>query len=310
MARQPGKRGSNAPRPIILRRSDAQDGGHHGGSWKIAYADFMTAMMAFFLVMWLINATTEQQRRGIASFFNPLAHDNNVPLDAMMPINSPSPMARGTRTIAGPNAPRTGSLLKDGVQTRVPEANLKTMQYNALVATRSGDHAASDKDGRPPAVAQRVHDAVSRVPATHALAGQVHVSGSDGEVRISIEDSDRQPMFLLGQAVPNAHAVALLQAIAPVLGNLPGVLSIGGYTDASPYRVGHLSNWTLSAQRADAARDILVKAGFPDWRLRSVVGHADRDLVDSHDPLAAANRRIVLTLIRKEGEASTMPTAR
>jgi len=305
VARTPGTKGDNAPRRIIVRREEIIGGGHHGGSWKIAYADFVTAMMAFFLVMWLINATTEQQRRGIASFFNPLASDSKVPLDNVMPQPA-SPIGRAQKVVSGPNNPRSGSLMENGVQTRDPKTDIARFRFNAIAHTRSG----TAEDNSLVAMTRReIGRRLSGDQETQLAERHFRVEGDDDEIRISIEDDDHQPMFVSGQASPNAHAIALLKAIAPVLSGMTGDLSIGGYTDRTPYHLATISNWTLSALRADAARAILVDSGFPDGRIRTVLGYADRMLADPKNPLAAINRRVVLVMTRKSAAFAPLSPA-
>ena len=346
MPRQGGKKGDNAPRPILLRREEVQAAPHHGGAWKIAYADFVTAMMAFFLVMWLINAVTEDKRRGIASFFNPLAEDTVQPVNTMLPID-PAPFSRtqasGKRDkpekssaenisqsqssaavsehptdimpqmAAADRAPSHGN-------TPHPSKNDDVGNQTASKRTIPGDTSASTNAARDravraqaEAVRQEINHALERNPALRATIGQVRVSTGSDEIRISIEDNDRQPMFARGSTALDPHAIGLLKSIAPVIIAMPGELSIAGYTDAAAYRPGQINNWTLSAMRADAARETLVKAGFPDWRLRSVTGHAEHELANPEQPLAAGNRRIVLTMIRKiepdPVPASSLPTS-
>lgn len=332
MPRQGGKKGDNAQRPILLRREEVQAAPHHGGAWKIAYADFVTAMMAFFLVMWLINAVTEDKRRGIASFFNPLAEDTVQPVNTMLPVD-PAPLSRAqasgkgdkSEKTAAENAPESQSsppvtgrpaavMSQMATAGRTPlhggiphpsendsvgnPANAKRMMPGQASASAGAQR---DRAARTQAeaVRQEISQVLAQNPALRATIGQVRVSSGSDEIRISIEDNDRQPMFARGSTALDPHAIGLLKSIAPVIIAMPGELSIAGYTDAAAYRPGQINNWTLSAMRADAARETLVKAGFPDWRLRSVTGHAEHELADPEHPLAAGNRRIVLTMIRK-----------
>ncbi|CAI9120647.1 flagellar motor protein MotB [Brytella acorum] len=348
MPRQGGKKGDNAPRPILLRREEVQAAPHHGGAWKIAYADFVTAMMAFFLVMWLINAVTEDKRRGIASFFNPLAEDTVQPVNTMLPVD-PAPLSRtqasGKRDKSETNL--TENISESQSQSSPVSGRPTDLMVQAAKADRAplhddtqrpsskevvghpagskrvtpgdassaGASAARDRSVRAQAeaVRQEINHVLEQNPALRATIGQVRVSTGSDEIRISIEDNDRQPMFARGSIALDPHAIGLLKSIAPVIIAMPGELSIAGYTDAAAYRPGQINNWTLSAMRADAARETLVKAGFPDWRLRSVTGHAEHELANPEQPLAAGNRRIVLTMIRKiepdPVPASSLPTS-
>ncbi|GAN55099.1 flagellar motor protein MotB [Tanticharoenia sakaeratensis] len=327
------KHGSNSNRSIIIRREEVVSGGHHGGSWKIAYADFVTAMMAFFLVMWLINATTEQQRRGIANFFNPLAERQDAPpADSVMPAMG-SPLAK-TRRAAPASRPLDQQQAQRDV-TPPPEPTPAALRQSANGILNGGGRAEAraltrpgvedgafsgvdrprivpiggsvDPDPSPPGnsaqlqaswdnAARHISSALAAAPDLRAVRDQIKVGVKHDGLHIELADSELKPMFALGAAVPNAYAKVLLQTIAPFLLGAPGTLSVLGYTDAAPYRPGHVTNWTLSAERADSARDVLVTAGFPDWRIGAITGHGARGLALPKQPLDAANRRVVLVL--------------
>lgn len=317
MARAASRKGDNAPRRIILKREEVVGGGHHGGSWKIAYADFVTAMMAFFLVMWLINATTEKQRRGIAQFFNPLAVDTAQPLDSVIATHpnvlaqgKVIPLRRGAQGIANPRRVSAASDIDAGhgksSHAAAPGAKLKAPPArHQPSANPSGPQAEkvppypSEADkAHVVAIRQKLRNALIARQETAEMLGQVRVDDTSDEIRISIEDTEKKSMFGRGSAAPNAHAVALLKAIAPVLVSMPGQLLISGYTDASPYQGARKNNWVLSAMRADGARAVLEAAGFPASRLLGVRGNADHDPADPAHPQAPVNRRIVLVLQR------------
>jgi len=301
--------GSNQERRIVIRREEIVAGGHHGGSWKIAYADFVTAMMAFFLVMWLINATSEQQRRGIASFFNPLANHEAVtpPADGMMPPVS-KPVAIAGHTYLLPHSPNrrdpVAGVAPQGAANKAlavgsgPAESVRPRLMLVQDVARKPD--AASETGRK--IADGLRSAVLADTRTRMLADQVHVMAEPDGLHVEIADSDKQSMFDFGATMPNARAVVLLRIIVPYLMQVQGNVSVEGYTDAAPFQAGRLSNWTLSAMRADAARTVLVVAGLPDWRVRSVVGHGARDLAEPDAPMAASNRRLVLVLHDGRGQ--------
>ena len=310
MSNQNGKEA----RKIIIKRFDVVEGAHHGGAWKIAYADFVTAMMAFFLVMWLINATTEEQRKGIANFFNPMAvwKDMPPPVDNVLPA-APEPVSLETKAVAlKPGKDQYGKPVQggaSGAQTARDQSASSTHTAQIVVL-----HDNQIQPGEPPvtsspqnadqkaeqaarmAAAQKIQALISNAPELAGVRSQVSVSAGDDGLHIQIADSDHQPMFALGKSTPDAHAVQLIKAIVPYLEKLHGKLSIAGYTDATPYRPGQMSNWSLSSARAVAVRDLVVQNGFPDGRLKSVSGYADRNLFDPTQPLNPRNRRIVLVL--------------
>jgi chemotaxis protein MotB len=335
--------GQRNPRPkIIIRKEEIIEGAHHGGAWKVAYADFVTAMMAFFLLMWLINATTEDQRRGIAAYFSPMAKvENGFSASGMVPGGA-APVGDGAQLVdQGPaqlatlaahadssktendGDPDTG--ITDAVQpgpTGAPagagiaaagQITPALAPQAAFAAAHPGspapDAGRNDAQSRAAAAAaaeekslheaaRHLRDAVARDPALASVAGQMAIDVTPEGLRIQIMDAEHRPMFDTGSTAPTARARALLRTAAHFIIGLPEPVSIGGHTDAAPYRTGQQSNWSLSSERADAARDVLVAAGLPDARLSNVTGYADRKLLLPADPLSPANRRIVLTLQR------------
>jgi chemotaxis protein MotB len=311
MARKGGKAGVT-----IIKREEVIEGGHHGGAWKVAYADFVTAMMAFFLLMWLLNATTEAQKRGLADYFAPTitnskgASGSGQPFAGRSPFeDGPSISDRGSIATMNANAPPV-DVEDDGSDTLVT----KTVHSDA--AYPKGDDAGGKRgagghqDSAPGAQARQqeraafqaaaaaIQAAVAADPALAPLGRQFSIDLTQQGLLIQIRDEDRRPMFATGSAEPNAQARGLLARLAPVLAKLPEPVSIAGYTDAAPYSGTGRSNWDLSTERANATRRVLSELGVPDSRIRDVTGHADRDLLLPADPLNAANRRIAILLLR------------
>ncbi len=340
MAKRGGKTGST----IIIRREEGGGGGHHGGAWKVAYADFVTAMMAFFLLMWLLNATTEQQRRGIAAYFSPMASVENGFSGAGLVPGGISPLTGGTSLVNkgtgsppsptatpatpvpaaaagqapadGDGAPPTAdsddddqpsgtarlsaqAVGKDAAGASVADAAQPGAQpaSTQTAAGRAAQAAAEDTSLK--GAMEQMRQLVAADPALADSANQMAIDVTPEGLRIQIMDSERQPMFDRGAAILNARASALLRKVAPFLATLPEPVSIGGYTDGAPWAPGTATNWTLSSGRANAARDLLVASGLPDGRISDVSGFADRHLLLPADPMASANRRVVLTLRRQ-----------
>lgn len=371
----PKNNGDNKPKIVVIRRGGGGGGGHHGGAWKIAYADFVTAMMAFFLVMWLINATTEQRRRGIANFFNPMATEGSASAQTLSdpgsataassgdvqnsdqkntgngggsqsqtsgnataePQNTlPRGIAPGRGGVASPSGgfgPDVGAVQgenvagagKDRQQTgtiRAPSPSFADRSIGMValatpdvprivpVGGQKNGSASSVGDGTD-AAHQEQHDLMQEAAAMRQAVGQDSGDGADAAsaqqmkidvvpqgLRIQLSASDHEPMFDNASARLNSRAEHLMSLITPYLISMPQKLSIYGYTDEASFRKATLSNWTLSAQRADSARSVLTKNGFPEARLLEVAGRADRDPVVPDDPGAAANRRVVLILHR------------
>jgi len=332
--------GGKGERPIIIKREEVVEGGHHGGAWKVAYADFVTAMMAFFLLMWLLNATTETQRKGLADYFAPsnaLSRGSNgtgLPFGGRTP-NSDGSLASDQGAVqVGPESPPVVAMEDDNedplpatVQQRQapgagPEANQGsaktaglrqpgtrpdlTGQDAARAPTNADIQAELDRRERAAfeAAAQQIRDAVRADPALNDLARQLMIEVTPEGLRVQLVDEDKQPMFPTGSAQINDRARAVLMKIAPVLMRLPQSISIAGHTDAAAFRGGDRSNWDLSADRANATRRLLTEAGLPEARVRSVSGMADRDPLVPNDRLAASNRRIAITVLHEPNGAA------
>ena len=374
MAKQPG-----AKRPIIIKKEEVTEGGHHGGAWKVAYADFVTAMMAFFLLMWLLNATTDEQRRGLADYFspmNPLAHgasgagqpfggktpfetgemvsdrgtmavvqgrtnEQQVAEDPTTETSIPQvpraqqdqePLKPGTAAFdaaghadsksatsrpdasANPDAGRVDSKLHPSPDARaLALVGSKTPSTEAALTRASADAAAvkAEQQRREQVAfdtaAQQIRDAIHGDKLLEDIASQISIDQTPEGLRIQLLDEDKRPMFALGSAEMVDRARELLAKMTPALMKLSEPISIAGHTDATPFRGGGSSNWELSADRANATRRLLVEAGLPDGRIRSVTGNADRDLLLPADPNAAANRRIAILVLRSAGTKATAP---
>jgi chemotaxis protein MotB len=318
-----GKKQDNG-RAIIIRREEVVEGGHHGGAWKVAYADFVTAMMAFFLLMWLLNATTEEQKRGLADYFSPNSHLSQTTSGIGAPFGGSAPNADGallsdrgaiqlTRTQPYP-------AIDDDEETGDTPAQVTPSKTPGTTPTPSMREAAQPRPEAPvqprPAeedvqkeierrekrdferAAQQMREAVANDPALADVAKQLAIDITPEGMRIQLLDADRTPMFSTGSAALNDRARAMLSRVAPILLRLPEPVAIAGHTDATPYRGGERSNWDLSAERANTTRRLLVDAGLPEARIRSVTGHADRDPLIPTDANAPANRRIAIVLLR------------
>jgi chemotaxis protein MotB len=306
----------------IIRREEVVEGGHHGGAWKVAYADFVTAMMAFFLLMWLLNATTEAQRRGLADYFSPTVSATNTHSGSGMPLAGNSPFEdgdavsdRGTIAVMNANAPPV-DVEDDGSDTQAIKSvhsqagqgagaagQLSAMAQAqggaaALAAKREAETARRTEQAQFAKAAADIQKAIAGDPDLAPIARQLSADLTPEGLRVQIRDSDGLPMFDSGSAEPNARALAVLKRLTPMLLALHEPISIGGYTDATPYAGEGRTNWDLSADRANATRRVLTGLGLPDSRIRDVTGHGDRDLLVPADPRAANNRRIALLLVR------------
>ena len=322
---------------MIIRREEVVEAGHHGGAWKVAYADFVTAMMAFFLLMWLLNATTEAQRRGLADYFSPSASVNVQRSGTGRPLAGQSPFEdgaaisdRGTVAVMNANNPPVDqeddggdtlaihSVHADapgaGAQSRNPGENQGKAQgasgnsagFTSPAAERqAAEHARREEQANFARVAAEIQRAITTDPDLAPIARQLSIDLTPEGMRVQIRDSEGLPMFATGSPEPTARARAVLQRLTPMLMSLHEAVAIAGYTDATPYPRAGRTNWDLSADRANATRRILTESGLPDGRIRDVAGHGERDPLVPADPLAASNRRIAILLLRSAPPATS-----
>nr|WP_298967098.1 flagellar motor protein MotB [uncultured Halomonas sp.] len=261
-------------RPIVIRRKKVVHA-HHGGAWKIALADFMTALMAFFLVLWLLSVSSEETRRGVAEYFS-------TPLVTAMTGGDRS---GSTSVIPGGGPDPTHS---DGERARI----------DTLQRTRPS---AEDRR-RLINVQERIERAIERDPELRQLRNQMRFDLTREGLRIQLLDTDQRPMFELGSDQVAPYMRSLLRTIAPLLNELPNELSISGHTDSVPYAGGYrgYSNWELSNDRANASRRELIAGGFDPDQLLRVSGFADRVLLPETEPTDPINRRIELVVLLPE----------
>ncbi|MBK1697886.1 flagellar motor protein MotB [Rhodovibrio salinarum] len=288
---------SNRPIIVIKKKKKGGHGGHHGGAWKVAYADFVTAMMAFFLLLWLISATTEEQKEGIADYFTP----NSVTLS-----DSGSGKILSGRTMSD-----EGALISDrapvGVNMSLPSpsgpANEEEVQDLAkeLAEREQRDFEEAER---------KLKAAMAAVPELAELADQVLVDHTPEGMRIQLVDARGNPMFKLGSAEPKAHTRELLRLVAETIQGLPNQVAVKGHTDATPFNGGgDYSNWELSADRANASRRVLQQAGLDGDRVGQVVGRAAQDPLVPDDPDSPRNRRISIILLNQNHQAEAMKQA-
>jgi chemotaxis protein MotB len=274
--------------PIIIKR--VRKGGHnkHGGAWKIAYADFVTAMMAFFLLMWLLGSTTDGDKKGIADFFNaPL----KVALLGGSGAGDSSHVVRG----GGQDLSRTTGQVKQG---DVPSKR-KLLTIKSLEAEQKRAEVA-----RLEALKKKVEDALSASPKLAAMKSQIRLDMTRDGLRIQIVDEQNRPMFDSGSAIVKPYMRELLREIGHVLSDVANRITLEGHTDAQPFSGGErgYSNWELSSDRANASRRELGSGGLPEDRVLLVQGLASSVLFDPADPLNPVNRRISILVMNRDAE--------
>jgi chemotaxis protein MotB len=287
--------------PIIIKK--VKKGGHaahHGGAWKVAYADFVTAMMAFFLLMWLINTTSPEQKRGIADYFAPASVSETT---------SGSGGILGGTSLSNSGSKGAGS--KEVIQALAPEAppNVTDTGQSQNQQQQSSSQATPDKanDAALSSAAESLKQAMQNLPELAELSKQIIVDQTPEGLRIQLVDQEGRSMFAEGSAKPNDRAKELLQAVAKVIRVLPNRVTIAGHTSASAEGAKPASDWALSSARADAAREILQGAGIDPDRIYQVAGKAASDPLYPDDPMLPGNRRITIVLLR---EAPVLPPDR
>lgn len=282
-------------RPIIIKKVKKAEHGHHGGAWKVAYADFVTAMMAFFLLLWLLSVTTEVQKDGIADYF------------------TSAPMI--TRSESGAGGVLGGlTVSKDGAMTSTlqplvtrPETQDPAMRPGSIPPRKetniSDERFERERMKREQENFEQVSGALQRAMQTAELTEMKEallVDQTSEGLRIQIVDQEGKPLFASGSADLLPHTKTLLRKVSEVIQKLPNELSVRGHTDSVPYGPGaKYTNWELSADRANASRRELRKAGMPAARLNNVVGKADTDHLFAENPRDARNRRISIILLHE-----------
>jgi chemotaxis protein MotB len=278
--------------PIIIKK--VKKGGHaaHGGAWKIAYADFVTAMMAFFLLMWLLGSTTEGDKKGIADFFQ-------SPLKVAMLGGSGSGDSSSVVRGGGKDLTRETGQVKEG-QSEAKRASytLRALKEEQRKAEKS----------RLEQLKTKVEEVLAQNPKLAALGGQIRLDMTKEGLRIQIVDEGNRPMFDSGSAVVKPYMRELLRELGNVLTEVPSRLTVEGHTDAQPFPGGDkgYSNWELSADRANASRRELVAGGLSEARMLRVQGLAASKLLDAKDPNGALNRRISIIVMNRDAEDAVL----
>jgi chemotaxis protein MotB len=275
--------------PIIVKK--VKKGGHavHGGAWKIAYADFVTAMMAFFLLMWLLGSTTEGDKKGIADFFA-----NPVKVSLSGGANS----GESNVVIQGGGEDLTQSL---GQVKRADSSDVITKKRAAELLRAE----LARQDARKiAALSAKISAAISNSPKLAEFSAQIRLDTTPDGLRIQIIDDQKRPMFDSGSAQVKPYMRDILREIGAALSGVENKISLDGHTDRSPYGSGDrgYSNWELSSDRANASRRELVSSGMPDDKIARVMGLASSVLLEQDAPLSPTNRRISILVMTREAE--------
>ncbi|MBC7670069.1 flagellar motor protein MotB [Caulobacter sp. DWR2-3-1b2] len=285
--------------PIIIKKvKKVVGGGHHGGAWKVAYADFVTAMMAFFLLMWLLNTTSPEQKAGIADYFAPASISSST---------SGSGGILGGTSLGDDGAKADGKM--SVIQQMAPEAPTETTKDGQSSTAASLDSAseqalrdalAKKEQDSFASAAQSLRQSLQDMPELAELSKQIMIDQTPEGLRIQLIDQDGRSMFKENSREPNDRARILLRAVAKVINQLPNRITISGHTSASPDGKRADSDWSLSAERADASRQVLRSVGVDEDRIYQVSGKANSEPLYADDPTLAGNRRMSIVLLREK----------
>jgi chemotaxis protein MotB len=295
---------SSGEQPIVIKRiKKGGHGGHHGGAWKVAYADFVTAMMAFFLLMWLINTTSPEQKRGIADYFAPASvsetSSGSGGILSGTALGDDGAKASGSAQLIQGQAPQTKNP-DDGKSSQ--SAGRAEGETSSLDTNREALQ--THEEAAFASAAQSLRQALQDMPELAELSKNIIVDETPEGLRIQLVDQEGRSMFDEGQAQPNARAKLLLRAVSKVINQLPNRISIYGHTSINANGQKVDSDWPLSAARADASRRILQGAGVDPDRIYQVSGKATSEPLYPDDPNLPGNRRIAIVLLR---EAPVLP---
>lgn len=278
----------DSQRPIIVKRIKKSAHGHHGGAWKIAYADFVTAMMAFFLLMWLLGSTSKGDLEGIAEYFK-------TPMKVAMQGGSGSGDASSVIKGGGKDLSQKAGQVQKAVDP------VKKQAINLKAAKEEFEKQELKK---LQGLRERIEKAIETNPMLKQFKNQILIDITSEGLRIQIVDEKNRPMFDLGGAHMKSYTVQILQEIGKMLNEVPNRISLSGHTDAMPYSSGEkgYSNWELSADRANSSRRELIAGGMAESKMLRVVGLSSAVMLDDKDPNNPINRRISLIVLNKETE--------
>lgn len=287
--------------PIIVKKVKKGGHGHHGGAWKVAYADFVTAMMAFFLLLWLLNVTTTEQKEGLSDYFAPTSSSLSQSGAGGL-LGGQSMQTEGSR-ISNLGVPSAVSSIKPPEQGKKDEGKAKTQEEldeQALL-----DKLAKIEEQSFEQAKEQIRQTISKDPELSGLQDNIIIDMTPEGLRIQIVDQFDESMFESGSAEIKPRIKRLLGLIVKSIKDLPNKLSISGHTDSSSFNGKNYSNWELSSDRANASRRSLIENGLSPQRIQKVQGRADTDPLIADDPSNPGNRRISIVLLR---EAPVLPS--
>lgn len=288
-------------RPIIVKRVKKMTPPHHGGAWKIAYADFVTAMMAFFLLMWLLGSTTRAQLEGISEYFKtPL----KVALQGGNAVGNSKVILKG----GGQDLTRQQGQVKRGDNEADSKLDTEEKPPHELSMEEARIELLRQERARLEELKRKIEEAIDASQMLRQFKNQLLLDITSEGLRIQIVDEQNRPMFALASAQLQPYARQILLEIGKMLNGVPNKISLSGHTDAAAYSRGEkgYSNWELSSDRANASRRVLVMGGMDEDKVLRVVGLSSAVLMDKGDPLNPINRRISIIVMNKQAEENAI----
>ncbi|NQU57644.1 MAG: flagellar motor protein MotB [Rhodospirillales bacterium] len=284
--------------PIIIKKVYKSAGGHGGGAWKIAYADFVTAMMAFFLLMWLLNSVTQEQLEGISNYFAPTTASSSQSGSGDILAGK----TIGEEGVSEQDASRP-SVVVDLPPPKVGAADIQDVEDGEAASQKLEELQKQQEEAQFAKAEDTLKEAIESSPQLKQLAKSLLIDDTPEGLRIQLVDQEGLAMFPSGGSDMYLHARKVLELVAQVIQEMPQNIAISGHTDAVPFVTNDgYSNWELSADRANNARRVLEHLGVADKRIARVVGRADTEPLMADDPKNARNRRLSIVLLRGTGK--------
>jgi chemotaxis protein MotB len=297
--------------PVIIKKIKKGGGAaHHGGAWKVAYADFVTAMMAFFLLMWLINTTSPEQKRGVADYFAPANVSQSTSGSGGIlggnALGQDGDKNEGTMSFIEQMAPKPPDTKdRDGKQTKAADKTQAANQSQTASDSSSTADAQKQEQAAFQSAAESLRQSLQDMPELAELSKNILVDQTPEGLRIQLIDQEGRSMFDANSIAPNDRCKLLLRAVAKVINKLPNRITITGHTSGTAGQSGqNPKDWALSSGRADGARAVLQASGVDQDRIAQVSGKAAKEPLYPDDPSLAGNRRIAIVLLR---EAPVLP---
>ncbi len=292
--------------PIIIKKIKKGGGGHHGGAWKVAYADFVTAMMAFFLLLWLLNVTTDEAKNAIANYFDPThpaissSESGSGGVLGGLTVTTEGAMAQMAQPVTAPRSSGATS-----TATKTGESGTDNPEYSEAELEQLKQEFEAEEAQRFEEAKKEIEEAIKEDPELQELMKNVMMDITHEGLRIQIIDQEGRPMFASGSAEMYDYTRKLMTKVAEIILKMPNELSVRGHTDSTPYGPNaRYTNWELSADRANSTRRILQASKVPESRIANIMGKADREHLVTDNPKDPRNRRISVIMLKETLEAA------